>query len=349
MINRNGMIDFMRFVFCILIVLDHATLFRGRMLAGYIGVEFFFIVSGWLLMRHVEQKFVLGGVRPNFLKDTLHKVMGFYPEFLIGVIMAAFFLQKYGEPVGIGSCFLGMFNSLMLLQTFGFSVTLGIGVSWYLSVMIGMYLLLSWLAYKFKQDFINVFIPLIVLFIYGGMSMKYHTVAVVYQSTMDSFILIGMLRGFAGMGLGMLLYEGSSWLKKVRFTQFGKNVITGIEIFGYVLCICISIIINSISDWDFIMIALISMSVMISFSEVSLTSTFFNKKIYYILGRVSLNIFLNHHFIALIIAVNMLEDSVHTKMMYYFCGIIICSIINYCVANWLRDNLSRIKLLILEK
>lgn len=59
--KRNGMIDFMRFVFCILIVLEHSELFRGRMLAGYIGVEFFFIVSGWLLMQHIEQKFLGGG------------------------------------------------------------------------------------------------------------------------------------------------------------------------------------------------------------------------------------------------------------------------------------------------
>lgn len=66
MVDRNGIIDFMRFVFCILIVLDHATLFRGRMVAGYIGVEFFFIVSGWLLMKHIEHKFINGGGETKF-------------------------------------------------------------------------------------------------------------------------------------------------------------------------------------------------------------------------------------------------------------------------------------------
>lgn len=55
MIQRNGMIDFMRFIFSIVIVLHHASLFRGTMLAGYIGVEFFFIVSGWLLMERVQK------------------------------------------------------------------------------------------------------------------------------------------------------------------------------------------------------------------------------------------------------------------------------------------------------
>lgn len=59
--DRNGIIDFMRFVFSILVVLEHTFLFRGRMLAGYIGVEFFFIVTGWLLMKHIEYKFDYGG------------------------------------------------------------------------------------------------------------------------------------------------------------------------------------------------------------------------------------------------------------------------------------------------
>lgn len=288
----------------------------------------------------------MGGAKPNFLGDTLHKIKGFYPEFFVGVITAALLLQMYGESLDLGNCFLGIFNSLMMLQTFGFSVTLGIGVSWYLSVMMGMYILLSWLLYKFRSEFINVIIPLIVLFIYGGMSVKYHTVAVVYQTTLDGFILIGMLRGFAGMSLGIFLYEGSRWLRKIRFTKFGKIVISSLEILGYASCILIAIIINRISDWDFIMIALISISVMISFSDVSLTCEIFKRRIFYILGRISLNIFLNHHFLALIIAVNMPDASVRMKMMCYFIGIIICSIFNYYVSNYLRDNFNKIKSLV---
>lgn len=291
----------------------------------------------------------MGGVKPNFLGDTLHKIKGFYPEFFVSVITAALLLQMYGKPLGLRDCFLGIFNSLMMLQTFGFSEPLGIGVSWYLSVMMGMYILLLWLVYKFRSDFINVIIPLMILFIYGGMSIKYHTVTMVYQSTLDGFILMGMLRGFAGMGLGILLYEGSSWLRRIRFTKLGKRVISSVEILGYVSCILIAIIVKNTSDWDFIMIALISISVMISFSDVSLTCEIFKRKIFYMLGRISLNIFLNHHFLALIIAVNMPEASIRMKMIYYFIGITICSIFNYYVSNYLRENFNKIKSLIVQE
>lgn len=56
---RNGMIDFMRFVFIIAVVLHHSVLFYAPIIDGYIGVEFFFIVSGYLLTNsnfpHPEQ------------------------------------------------------------------------------------------------------------------------------------------------------------------------------------------------------------------------------------------------------------------------------------------------------
>ena len=52
--NRNGAIDFFRFYFCIMIVLRHSAHalpsgFPEIMKGGALGVEFFFIVSGYLL------------------------------------------------------------------------------------------------------------------------------------------------------------------------------------------------------------------------------------------------------------------------------------------------------------
>lgn len=47
--QRNGVIDFMRFIFALLVILHHAILFHKPIIAGYIGVEFFFMVTGWLM------------------------------------------------------------------------------------------------------------------------------------------------------------------------------------------------------------------------------------------------------------------------------------------------------------
>lgn len=344
--KRNGMIDFMRFVFCILIVLEHSELFRGRMLAGYIGVEFFFIVSGWLLMQHIEQKF-LGG-EPDFLWEVWHKIKGFYPEFFVATITAAVLL-KYFEVATDGRMhLLGTFNDLLILQTFGFYVAANTGTMWYLTAMLGAYILLLYFIYKFKDEFLYVFAPLAILIIYGGFAQKYHTVAVITQITLDGFLWCGMLRGFAGMALGALLYRGSLYLRCVAWTPLGKKFLTFLELAGYCVVIYVAVLIKTFSYWDFFMIVFIALSVMISFSQLTLTSKFFQGKNYNLLGRLSLNIFLNHAFWGFIIAKCIPEYSTPTKMMCYFGGTIICTIFNYYLANLLRKNFYIVKNLLVE-
>lgn len=53
-IRRNGMIDFMRFVFACGIVLGHANSIVVVMPGGWIGVEFFFLVTGYLMYGEVR-------------------------------------------------------------------------------------------------------------------------------------------------------------------------------------------------------------------------------------------------------------------------------------------------------
>lgn len=59
--SRNGKIDFLRFVFSICIVLNHAKIFlpagplADRFMGYSLAVEFFFLVSGYLLMATIEK------------------------------------------------------------------------------------------------------------------------------------------------------------------------------------------------------------------------------------------------------------------------------------------------------
>ena len=57
--KRNGRIDFLRFVFALIIVLHHTRYLLGYehtiFIGGSLGVEFFFLVSGYLLVATVER------------------------------------------------------------------------------------------------------------------------------------------------------------------------------------------------------------------------------------------------------------------------------------------------------
>ena len=58
--NRNIMIDFARLLFCFGIIFLHMNPIRIQsessliMCFGYLGVEFFFIVSGWLMAKKAD-------------------------------------------------------------------------------------------------------------------------------------------------------------------------------------------------------------------------------------------------------------------------------------------------------
>lgn len=61
---RNGEIDFLRFLFSLIILLRHSSNIVGKewypFLGGAFAVEFFFIVSGYLMMASI-QKCLQGG------------------------------------------------------------------------------------------------------------------------------------------------------------------------------------------------------------------------------------------------------------------------------------------------
>jgi hypothetical protein len=49
--KRNGFIDFLKFIFAIIILIHHSWQFFPILPIGYIGVEFFFLVTGWLMAK----------------------------------------------------------------------------------------------------------------------------------------------------------------------------------------------------------------------------------------------------------------------------------------------------------
>ncbi len=85
---RNYALDFYRFLFSCVICIMHFTAYmdfgdaHAPFCGGYLAVEFFFIVSGYMLMRHVERekkKPVLyrpGAVPPDMPENALN---GYFP------------------------------------------------------------------------------------------------------------------------------------------------------------------------------------------------------------------------------------------------------------------------------
>ena len=105
MYKRNGTIDMMRVVFSIIIVFLHATqnflsgieIFR----IGSLGVDFFFIVSGFL-MAQSSLKYSGKSIGKETWDFLIRKISGFLPEVVIAWFIAFVVTEMGRENVNAG-------------------------------------------------------------------------------------------------------------------------------------------------------------------------------------------------------------------------------------------------------
>lgn len=302
--NRNGTIDLMKFIFAIFIFVHHSGQFAPICVEGYIGVEFFYMVTGILLAK----KFAVNNEKNDdiWLRTRAfleHKLKAFYLEFLVATC-TGFVLLHILIPNVVPAIIHGLFlavGDLFLLQIFGFPVSSVVGTLWYLSAMMGAFMVIVPLILKYQSFFTNIGAPLICLIGYGTIAFKYGHMSPIMEPVFDGFIHIGLIRAIADISLGYLLYFISTKIMATNFTILGLWLLTLIEIASYLFIIYCMVIIKQRGNIDFIIILFLALSIAISFSQKSLIFPYFQKTIFNKLGLLSLNIFLNHFYIGFII------------------------------------------------
>lgn len=338
--KRNETIDFMRFVFAVCVVLHHACLFRSDIMAGYIGVEFFFIVTGYLTIGKVlsvSEPFTVEKI--GYL--LLHKSKGFYLELLSGTILGFILMHAcnwHGIELLLGDV-VPTISDLLFLQIWGFPTYSATGVVWYLSAMMSGLLILLPIWAFFPRFSSWVIAPLCVVSIYGYESFTYHMGGCVMEPVAGGFLHMGLLRAMAGMSLGLIAYHLSTYLQRINFTVVGRLLLIVLEWGGYIGTIIIAIYAKTGSNLDFLMTMLIFMSVTISFSGVNSFPFSSNAQK---LATWSLYIFLNHFYVARYITL-LFKDSEDGLLLYYFCGILICSVLGKAITHFLKCILDRWK------
>ena len=131
-IRRNGRIDFLRCLFAVIIMLHHSRYVLGYdnsiFIGGSMAVEFFFMVSGYLMMNTVPKRCAAdrkNGTKPEIGSETWqflrHKIRAFLPEFLIawciGFVLVATIENYHG--VHLWHVFRDDFFELSLLKMSG--------------------------------------------------------------------------------------------------------------------------------------------------------------------------------------------------------------------------------------
>lgn len=344
--KRNGTIEFMRFVMAVVIVLGHTGVFNVWVArGGYIPVEFFFMVTGYLMYKKVSSF-----ERTDLIGESTHKMLckkigGFYIEFILSTIIAIVLLHSffYQTRPNIDQFFSLFIGDVFLLQIWGFPCYAATGILWYLSSMMSGLLILVPLIMRFRDCFIHVIAPFLVLMIYGFMVSTWGNIPHIMEPVFGGAVHIGLVRGIAGMMLGCELFYITEKIQNIDFSLTGKVMLTIGEIIGYVGTICIAIKQGDPSNLDFLMVFLLAMGICISFSEKSFSTKWFSNKYSYGLGKISVNMFLNHFCWAQILSLYMKEWSSLRLMTIYFCGTIVTTALNVYLAKFFRTYFKKFK------
>ncbi|MCH5282276.1 MAG: acyltransferase [Treponema sp.] len=293
--NKNYSIEFWRILFTYLVILLHfegmITSERRYFICCYLGVEFFFILSGFFLMRHCMNDSEKSATCAS-AKYIALRFKQLYPAFLFSCALALCRLVVYhkslGTILGIIKTHVWDLSLLWMLIPNNEYFTL---FSWYISAMILASYFIYWLL-KTKRDFFIGFVaPLSIVLIYSYFA-RFKRGIDFHITTYTPFVTDGILRAFAGLSFGCIAFSVQQKLQLVRQTRASKIGFTFCELI--VLCLLYKILIGRHhGNSDFVAIPLFAALIVLEFSRLTFFSDLLNRKVFGFLGKATLGAYLN--------------------------------------------------------
>ena len=305
--KRNGEIEVLRLFFTIAVLIFHSQfvsngdtypMFHG----GWLGVEFFFLVSGYLMAAYEDRLPALTDHR-KIGSDTvcyvLRKAEILYPYMAFAIVAnllgwRAFTNGMAFPPFAAGEL-KGFASSLL---NFIFPYSLGykdysyLGYSWYLSAMIWGIMLIFPLLRRNRNLFYCVLAPVFVALGLGYYSGHYDILGFVYAN--GDLLSGGLIRGIAEMSMGCLCYKIS---KKFAgggvLSKNGRIAITIFEIICFLIVSYRVVFFQEDGVLDYIIFFLMAIVVTIAFSGQSMLAFQISGRLASLSRKFNLALYLN--------------------------------------------------------
>ncbi len=299
--KRNGTIELMRFIFCVMIILFHIKnaldiklpapfSFCGK---GRIGVEFFFLVSGYLLA-HTASKVGGGqGIVKSTRRFIYKKFLGVLPYHIIlyFVCLALILLTATFPSREEAALFtLKAIPNLFFLQRSGLVYVEPLSTEWYIAAMLIMMAVIYPVVLKYKRKATTIAAPVLTVIFVGYMI---HTDGK-FGGT-DVFAFGGVLpkvylRAFTEILAGTFCYEVACRLKTLKFTKLDRIILTAVEFLCYASVVAYTFT-KLPTEYEGYAFYALAAAVTLSFSEATLTSDIMKNRAAYALGKISLPLY----------------------------------------------------------
>ncbi|SFN58537.1 Peptidoglycan/LPS O-acetylase OafA/YrhL, contains acyltransferase and SGNH-hydrolase domains [Pseudobutyrivibrio sp. UC1225] len=317
--NKNNMISFWRVVFSYLIILLHLFNQYFHITGWTIGVEFFFVVSGWLLAADLKKK-----DRTPY-GYTWHRIKRLYPEYFLSFLVSGIFFLVFNGFSAKDSLFwfetVG-FRELLLIHYWPWQETqIANVVTWYVSILVLAGLLLYSLCKRLPDITREIIIPLVIII---GLTFSYRVTGSLVTDYYGDFIYSQkFMRGFMEMGIGILLFDFNE-----KYSEYLKNKV--VQWIGFLM-----LLFTAISSYfyagkvEYFHLLLISIGVAIAFN----TKLPFESKLLAFLDKISYSIFLNHVIFRAYIMPKYFESLSAKVIVIYIIAVTAFSIVMYYLSR----------------
>lgn len=302
----NCGLDILKFIFSLLIVFSHGIFLADtqngdKLLFGHalVGVEFFFIVSGYFLVQTYYNRNLSGF---EFIKKKLSNLFPYFFTSFIFCFFTWLYFFSLSNPGRwkLGATVLKSVWELLWMSSSGVSTAGVNGTWWFLSAM----LFAEWLLYpiisKYEKSYVTYWGPLSIFLLIGFLSRSYGTLA---AGALAGFINSDNLRAILGISCGCLLFYISYHIRHISFRQWVRYLLALLELASYALVFYIAYKNTSTvsshvdNNLDFVVIVLLCIGIGITTSESSVLYrlfTLFPSKSTKFLGKLSTCIYFVH-------------------------------------------------------
>lgn len=296
MSGRNRTIDFWKFVYSIIIMLQHSREIRGYtlfLIGGSIGVEFFFIVSGYLMVASFERQEKCGEIAQDTFDFIKRKSKPLFPAVwasgIIGIIVTN--VIAHSTIKEWMKCVVNNVWAFLLIDFSGMRGKPVNGVTWYLSAMLLIMLILYPIMCKNKELFLTVVAPAITLFSLGFLYQNYGNPR--NPTRWIGFSYKGLIRGFGEICLGAVCFAITTRFQKIQLTSIGHAFFTFAENTCYLIVLFAACTMKA-TRYDYVLILLFAIAICLSFSGQTIEYSFLSKKTATALASFGFFLYLGH-------------------------------------------------------
>ena len=308
--KKNNRIQFWRIVFTYVIAYYHLNNVYKNYMSWYIAVEFFFLVSGYLLAAKNERSrdaelqteadddcggrrdanIAAAGGNISAYQYVKGKYIHFFPHCLYSFAVAMLangYMNHYTAKRYLDG-FVTHLPEVFLVQSTGLNYSSSFlynSVTWYISVLLICSYFIWYLLTEHPQLYKEVLIPLSILLIYPYLYRTYGSLSE-HRETLGFFLNSAVLRGMADMNLGVLSFCFS---QKIRAKNLrGTGIISDLLFVGVILLSAT----GYQTSMDFLCLALLFVAVSFAFSCEK--NRCFDHKLIEKWSSITIAIYLNH-------------------------------------------------------